>query len=301
MSTPELQAATPNQEAAQTTPDATPEITPIQEPSKPAAELTASEILAKELTPKPEAEAKAPESLLNSNDIDNIKDPFAKKVVQDIHSSMLKGMNNKFQEYSEKLKTLEDKSQAQPAGWDAQRLQDTLKDPAFVALAQAELQRQQGNRAPSNYEGTQDDWSALSDAEKGTIQAMQTQMNQLLQANQVSEIQRADERIRERLPNYNTEVVENFIADYNSGKVSAEDLRESISKSRSYDEDITKAYKLGLQEGNSSLDSKLTTTQTVTSIDANSGREVPVRAEGTTSSQHFKNIAHGIMQKLQTR
>lgn len=309
MESPELQAATPMPEAAQPQVNEagqaipaiettqTTDITPAKDPST----LTASEILAKQLAPKPEAPAKAPEPLLNSNDIDNIKDPYAKKVVQDIHNSMLKGMNTKFQEVAELKKTLEAQTQTQPAGWTNDRLQETLKDPAFVALAQAELQRQQGNQAPSNYEGTQDDWSALSDTEKSTIQAMQNQMQQLMQANQVSEIQRADERIRERLPNYNSEVVEDFIAQYNSGKVTPEILRESIGKAKAYDEAVTKAYQLGLQEGNASLDSKLTTTQNVTSIDASSGREIPVRVEGTSSKKHFTDIAAGIMQKLQAR
>lgn len=269
--------------------------------------LSSSDILKKSSeqpkeAPKPEQQqVEIPEKLFSEEDLKTIKDPIARQIAKDVlekkEKDMLRGMNSKFQEIADIRKQLESKM-SESNQWSRDRLEKAMKDPAFVEAVQAIAQSRQASAPPSNYDGTDEEWSALSEQEQNRFKQLEGQVNKLLSVQQQQELRQVDESIKQRLPGYDPKQVDDFAKRMNSDQIGLEELREFAGKSLLFDSAVEQAYQLGLKEGNSSLQDKLNANINVGNIDASASRDIPKREQGVKSKDHFMNIAKRAMASL---
>jgi len=173
------------------------------------------------------------EESFNINDIEKIEDPQAKEYAQKAYKSFEKGYQEKFRTLAEERKSWEAK-RAEGDNWTSDKVQSLLKDPKFVDAAQSVLG--QGN----------DDYSALSDADKKQVQEAKLLAKQALEQNAQLLKAQQDERLQGKYANYKPEAVDILTADLLAGKVQA--TREHLWKVQDYDAAVRRAYKLGLDD-----------------------------------------------------
>lgn len=185
----------------------------------------------------------------NSSDIEKIADPMAKKIVQDLYKQIQKGAQDKFKQAAELKKTYESKL-SEMSTWSPQRLQQELNRPDFVQAMQA-LQQQ---APPNNWQGSPDEWSALSPQEQqqfqGLQQAVVSQQQQLTKMLQDQE----DAKLKSAYPDYNPDLVNKFTDDLLHGRYQA--TREDIWKVYNHDQNVARAYELGRQDALTKLKDK---------------------------------------------
>jgi len=272
--------------------------------------ITSSDILkrASESNKKPSENTQnveIPEKLYNEADLSSIKDPIARQVAKDIidkkEKDMLKGMNDKFQKIADLRKELESKKQSLEGMTPQQRLDEIKNDKTFMEFVQAEAQRQQAHSAPSNWEGTQEEWSALSERDQQRFRTLEGQVNTLLTNQERIEVRQADERISQKLTGYDPKKVDTFQKDLASGRFEIGEIRELIGKAMLFESSVENAYELGLKDRNSGLTDKINATQSVGSVDAVSSREIPERKEGQKPKNYFLEIAKNNLDRLRTK
>lgn len=215
-----------------------------QQPAVNDKPLSAADILKRVQQPAPAADGSqnAEDIVYNSSDIEKIADPMAKKIVQDLYKQIQKGAQDKFKQAADLKKTYEQKM-AEVSSWSPQRLQQELNRPDFVQAMQV-LQQQS---APQNWQGSPEEWSALSPQEQhafsGMQQALTSQQQQLTKMLQAQE----DEKLKSAYPDYNPELVNKFTEDLLKGNYQA--TREDIWKVYNHDQNVARAYELGRQDG----------------------------------------------------
>ena len=187
---------------------------------------------------------------LKKVNLDDIKDPQARSFVERRVKELESGINRKFEEIAAKRKELEAQLQEASKPWNKDRLKSLLRDQNFLASVQ-ELQTEV---APSEFGGSQEQWSNLSPEEKREFENMRRenmstrrQVQQLLQAQE-------DEKLKEKYPNYDPVVVDRLQEGLISGTVQA--TRDDLWKVANYEKDIERAYQLGLKDRNGDLSAK---------------------------------------------
>jgi hypothetical protein len=255
------------------------------EPVVPALSKTpsAAEIMARATAEpvKQSSEVSIDDMKLNPNDLDKIKDPIARKMVEERYKAWESGFNKKFIEVANMKKELEAKvTQVQQSGqfqgWSKDRIREALKDPAFVASVQA-LQQES---APQTWEGSSDEWSALTPQEKQQFQQLNRQVNsQQAQLNSMLQAQE-DEQLRKRYPNYKPEVVNSLWQGLMNGTIQA--TREDLWKVANHDQAIQQAYQLGLQDRKLDMSEKVNASSPASSMSVSPSNSVPedVRKKG---------------------
>ena len=175
-------------------------------------------------------------------DLEKITDPAVKAIAEKALKDFESGYNKKYQSLAEQRKQLETMQQ-KISTWTPQRLQEELKNPAFVQAMQV-LQQQ---APPQNWEGSADDWSALSPNEKQQIQAMR-QEQQSLQA-QIAQMRQKEEdvEIKKLYPDYEPQVVDEAIDGLRTGQITAS--RADIWKVVNHDKNVEKGYQFGYEDG----------------------------------------------------
>src|SRR3990167_1807234 len=159
------EAAVITKEAPKVTPqvEVKPIETPKESPKVETPSVSSSDILKRAVdTPK-----EAPKETETSyrEDLEKITDPAVKAIAEKALKDFESGYNKKFQTLAQQRKELED-MKSKISIWTPQRLQEELKNPAFVQAMQI-LQQQ---APPSNFEGSADEWSAMSPQEKQRMQ-----------------------------------------------------------------------------------------------------------------------------------
>lgn len=215
-------------------------------------------------------------------DIEKIADPTAKEYAQKAYKSFQKGFNQKFQELADLRKTYEQKV-TETSTWTPERIQGLLNDTNFVNAAKSVMSSQ----APQAFEGTQQDWSALSDTDKAKFQGLESEINLLKQQNyQVRKLQE-DETLKNRYANYNPQALDVLTAELLTGKVQA--TREHLYKVLNHDENVRNAYELGLRDGTKGVREKVSSSSMEGTM-ATSIKETPKKEEGETDRNYFRRL-----------
>lgn len=222
--------------------------------------------------------------------IEQIKDPQARQIVEELKKSLERGFNNKFMKLANEKKeveTLRKQLEAQTnQPWTPERVQSLLRDPNFAQAASVVQQSQ----APSDWSGTQEEWSTLTPSEKrqfselrNAVSQQQQQLNRIL-------ISSEEEKIKTKYPDYDPNEVERWYKDAAEGRVPEGQIRELIHKARNFDKYLEKAYQFGLEDRNQMLREKAGA-MPPNSVTTQTTPEVPKRTEGESSRSIFSKLA----------
>ena len=281
-------------------PESQQQTTPQQaEPKK----QTADDILkrmAAEQKPSP-IEPAQPQQEFNSDDlraeINKIQDPNLKKAYEDVYSKMERGLNKKFMEISDLRKDYERRIQESNT-WTPERLEATLRDPNFVALAQAKIQTQQQTQAPSNWDGSEEEWSQLTSSEQQRFMNLEQKVNSQQQfMTQMLRAQR-DAQIKERYPEYDPKAIDQLYSDIQTGKMDDTNLLELMHKAISFERAVENAYRYGLQDRNGNVQEKINASS-ISSGAPNAAIHDPAleRKEGEKPQSWFSRLAKARLEK----
>jgi hypothetical protein len=257
-------------------------------PSEPiTAPTTADEILKRsaglpEVAPTPELTAEV--DALKSVNLDDIKDPQARAFVERRVKELEAGVNKKFEDIAGKRKELEAKLVDSSQPWTAQRIQELLKDQAFVSSVQ-ELQK---NAAPQDFGGSDDEWSGLSSTEKQAVIDAQSKANSAEQkVNQLLQVQE-DAELSQRFPGYDGNKVNQLMSDLNSQKIQA--TRADLWKIVNWENDIQRSYKQGQADARNGITEKVNVGVPLNNLSVNASNEVPedVKSKGIQAILHWR-------------
>lgn len=195
--------------------------------------------------PSPSPQAPQGDDKFNINDLDQaiekIPDSSLKEHVLGLKKSLLRGENQKYQEIANLRKQYETKL-AEVTTWTPERLQQELNKPDFVQAAQVVLKEKNPTDSGLNNE----QWSALSEAEKQEITQMRQKI-QFLEKNSWEAIKaQQDAQLRGKYANYDPTTIDSVSNDLIQGKRQA--TREDIFKVVDYDNAVRRAYELGLMD-----------------------------------------------------
>jgi hypothetical protein len=245
---------------------------------------------------QPNANAATPPSLDPSDlgydprKIEEIKDPQARQLVEELKKSMERGYNNKFMKLAnekkevENLRTQLEAQTNQP--WTPERVQGLLRDPNFTQAAQQVQQSQ----PPQDWSGSNEEWSTLTPNEKRQFSELRNEVQSLRQNQNRQLISSEEEKIKAKYPDYDPNNVERWYKDAAEGRIPEGQIRELIHKALNFEKYVEGGYKFGLEDRNVMLREKAgamspnnVQTQTVT--------DVPKRAEGESSRSLFAKLA----------
>lgn len=233
---------------------------------------------------KSEVKTEDTEGKFNINELDShiekIQDPNLKEQFVGLKKSLLRGENQKYQEIASLRKQYEHKL-AESTTWTPERLQQELQKPDFVQAAQSVLQT--GN--PRNSGVSDEQWSALSEAEKAELTQLKQKISILEQNNWQAVKSQQDAQLRTKYANYAPDIIDNLTQEMIQGKRQA--TREDIWKVVDYDDAVRRAYELGLMDKNTQTQEK------VNGMTFMSGRNIQQpsaveKEKGETAQQFFK-------------
>jgi len=231
--------------------------------------INAKNILSRALAPE-QAPQETPQN--GQISLDDIKDPAARSLMEKRLKELESGYNKKYEDLANKRKELEAKM-SQSNAWSPERLEQALKDPTFVSLVQARQQQATAQAAPNTWEGSADEWSALTPEEKqqfahlnNRLSAQEQMMSKMLQAEE-------DTKLKQTYPDYDPSVVDQIQQDLMSGKLIA--TREHLWKVANHDAAVERAYKLGLQDRKLELSDKLNASSSISTHNVTPTGEVP--------------------------
>lgn len=263
----------------------------VQEPIKPVEtpQPKSEDILKRVGETKPVSPSSEPE-LFSSSDLkahlDTIQDPQTRKMFEGVYNNMERGLKKKFEQIGHLEKKLQEST-----NWTPERLSKEVNKPDFIQAAERVIQTQpQALPQPSNFAGNSSDWSALSDTDRAYITNLEARVTNLQSQNEVSSVHQADTEIKQRIPHYSPERIDQLQQELRLGKWNVSRIREALHKADSYERDIEQAYKLGLQDQSDEIKQKMSaSTLPGGSIET---QPVPVSANaGESRAQFFRRIA----------
>jgi len=228
----------------------------------------------------------------NVNDIENIKDPVAKKYAEEAYKSFEKGYQKKFQELAQERKLLEQKLSASES-WTPEKVQSLLSNQDFIQASQQILQSQN----PTDGEMSDQEWSALSDKEKNEFKSMQRELKEMKQYNQRIQMeQQLNQQVTElqqKYASFDKDKVLGLLNDINAGKFSA--TLEHIHKVSDYEDAIRRAYKMGREDRKLEITEKSEISMPVDGIRIQPNTETTIQRQENESSKQF------LMRRLKER
>ena len=266
-------------ETAQVAPTTqTPTATAPAQATPPVVEQKPVDLVTRASAVKMEALKEVKEPEFDVNEISKIADPAAREYAEKAYKSFQRGFNQKFQEIAEIRKKFE-AQEKENSQWTPQRVQSMLQDPNFVNAAKQVVATQN----PQNSGLTDEQYSALSDAEKSRINQMESELVQLKQQNWQALRVQEDTVLKGKYANYAPDVVDTTVDSLVKGTVKA--TRESIWKYLDYDDAVKRAYELGKQDERGTKQDKINSMSYETgSVTPN--REVPQKLP-TESDRSF--------------
>lgn len=249
------------------------------EPKVETPTVSSADILKRSSAPKQEAPKTDPEEIQTQAELDKITDPATKAIIEKKIKDLESGYNKKYQTLAQQRKEVED-LKLKLSSWTPQRLAEELRKPEFVQAMQT-LQQQ---APPQQWDGSAEEWSALSPNEKQQFQQMrnetqslQAQMQKMLQAQE-------DVEIKKIYPDFEPQVVDEAIKGLRSGEIVAS--RADIWKVVNHDKNVEKGYQFGYEDGYKKALEKLNgSTHIDSNLSMNLADEVPeeVRKGGFSS------------------
>ena len=237
------------------------------------------------------AEGQGEEQKFNYNDIENIKDPEARKYAEAAYKSFEKGYQKKFQDLATERKAFEEQ-----AKWTPERVQSLLNNQEFVTAAQSVAQ---SNTNQSGGTMTDEEWSALTEGEKKQISEMQTKVNQILQQNHQMVLNQQHEQNKGKYATYDAKLVDNFRNDLMTGKYQA--TSEDLWKAIDYENAVNRAYQLGLEDRKSNVAEKMGNTSVDGGVNANAAGDIPQKEEGESNHAYFIRLATWRKEQMQSQ
>lgn len=192
----------------------------------------------------------------------------------------------KFQDLADEKKNL-DTERNTP--WTPERVNKLLADHNFLEAAK-QVTAAQGQRQT-------DDTSLLTDEEKAKL-AQVDQMKEEMSRLKVERLQNAilqkDTELKNRFADYEPKIVDNALGEL--AQMQPQELRPYIWKAINYERDIERAYELGRQEKNSSIQDKVNSLSSAFG-NANPADILPARDKGETDQSYFLKLADRRLQE----
>jgi len=259
--------------------------------------VSAKEILARVL---PETQQAAPAQDVTIEDIkgnvkfDDIKDPLARALAEKRLKELESGFNKKYEQVANLRKELESKA-AQinaPRQWTPDELDRALKDPAFIQLVQARQQHASSNMPPANFDGSADEWSALTPQEKQAVVSAQNTAQTALDEVSALKYQLSrteeDSKLKTSYPDYDPKVVDQIQQDLATGRLQA--TREHLWKVANFESAVERAYRLGLQDRKLQVTEKLNASSNLPNHNVTASGDVPeeIKKQGFGAIGRFR-------------
>jgi len=255
------------------------EVTPQPEPKVESPIVSSSDILKRSQTKQEIKPDDTPQEIDIKVELEKITDPTQRAILEKKLKDLESGYNKKYQTLAEQRKQAEELIK-KSSTWTPQRLAEELRKPEFVQAMQI-LQQQ---APPQQWEGSADEWSALTAQEKQQFAAMrqetqtlQSQMQKMLQAQE-------DAEIKKIYPDFEPQVVDEAIEGLRTGQITAS--RADIWKVVNHDKNVEKGYQFGYEDGYKKALEKLNGSTRITSNGASTpADEIPedVRKGGFSS------------------
>ena len=223
-------------------------------------------------------------------DIEKIADPVAKEYAEKAYKSFQRGFNQKFQEIADLRKTLESEKN-QISNWSPERVQQLLNDQGFITAAKSVMATQ----APTTFEGTQEEWSGLSETDKVKFHNMEQEIHMLKQQNFLTKRVQEDESLKTKYVNYKPEAIDILTSDLLANKVQA--TREHLWKVYDYDDAVRRAYQLGKEDRQTDTKEKVSSTS-VEGITTTSSKEKPTPEKGESNRAFWDRVVLSNLTKL---
>jgi hypothetical protein len=177
----------------------------------------------------------------NIEEINKIRDPHARQLLQEKYKAMQSDYTSKLQKLSEEKKSLN-----QP--WSVDRIASLMNDKEFIQAANLYTQALTPNEPPQLDE---DEYSNLTEKERQTLSAIKQEINNLKMENDklklLKNFENQHEKLKDKYSDYDKEAVEKFYNDLTSFKVQAG--LEEVWKVYNYDKAKEQSYKLGYEDG----------------------------------------------------
>lgn len=212
---------------------------PKSEEKNEAPKISSDAILSRSAA---KSEVKAEEAPIQT-DVELEKlDPSSRAIIEKKIKDLESGYNKKYQTLAQQRKEVEDLKQ-KISTWTPQRLQQEISRPDFVQA----IQSLQSQAPPTNFEGSVEDWSALSDTDKRQFQQLRNEQ-QSLQA-QLAQMKQKEEdvEIKKIYPDFEPQVVDEAIEGLRTGNITAS--RADIWKVVNHDKNVEKGYQFGYEDG----------------------------------------------------
>jgi len=259
--------------------EATPQEAPAEDLLSRVSKFVASE------APKEEPKLEGIDANFDIKEIDAITDPVAKEQALKAYKSFQRGFGEKYQEISQLKKEMES-LKAQPIypaqqEWTPEKVQALANDPKFLAAASQVTGAQQE---------PDDEYSAMSEAEKTRIHELQNKVkqleqvsNQALQQQQQALRAQQHETLHTKYANYDPKEIDTITYDMLQGKIQA--TPEHIYKAFKHDDNVNKAYQLGRKDEREGVSTKIASA----SVDGiqTSHSSVEIKPEDNESSKSF--------------
>lgn len=203
---------------------------------------------------------------------DDIKDPVAKALVEKRLKELESGYNKKYEDLANKRKEAE-ALKAQQDVWNQEKLDRALKDPTFVSLVQARQQQVASQQAPATWEGSSEEWSALTSEEKQQFAQLNNRLN--VQEQMMSQMLKSEEdlKLKQTYPDYDPGVVDRIQQDLMAGRMQA--TREHLWKVANFETAVERAYRLGLQDRKLEINDKFNASTSPSNRSVTPAGEIP--------------------------
>lgn len=222
--------------------------------------------------------------------LDDVTDPKAKELLQAKLKEANRAIGSKFEEAARLRKDLESE-RSRP--WTPERIQELIKDPNWRSAAVTALEARAKTGAPSAWEGTDEQWSALNDDEKKAFRALEDKVTRL----ESDQVQRDDatehEQVKSEFADYDADKVKSFQRDIMEGRVSQLQIKRLIWQAINFERYLEQSYKFGLEDRNGNLKTKLNGSSTTTGSGASTETDegLPTKKEGESNRSFFKRVA----------
>lgn len=212
--------------------------------------------------------------------LDAITDPALKEQFINMRKSMMRGVNDKFQDMAVLRKEMEAlKAQTQKPKFSANSVEELLQNQEFLA----EAQKISGKAS----ELSQDD--TLSDTAKNEITRLKTELDSIKQVMTQQTSQQAQnewnkyhETLSQRYRNYDRSRIDAVANELATGKINA--TPEYLYKAIYHDDNVKRAYEMGRREALSKLEEK----KSATSIDGTTAvKNQTVQQDSTEDNKNF--------------
>ena len=265
---------------------------PVQ--SQEAVAKPAPSIIERVASMKEEAPADPLRQELPRVDLNEIKDPIAKQVIEKKIKDLESGFNKKYEQLAELRKQAEaTKVQLEQEAlkpYDEARVQELLRRQDFIAAAQKVYQSQQATQPPPQWEGNAEQWSALSDSDKQRFMQLEGRLNGLLQNQALLMHQQEHEKIKSRYQDYDPKAVDTFVEQ--TRNLTGDQIKELAYKAMNYDRHMERAYKLAMQDKAAQMQEKMNGSTIPSARSAEVVGERPVQNKGESSQNFFKRLAN---------